>query len=73
MATIAAMSWDVAESVFSQGYRAYQGAGPNARCPYEAPGDKRIGLWVAGKDAARKRIARDTAWEQFERREKAVM
>ncbi len=73
MATIAAMPWSTVESVFRQGYEAYQGKGPNAECPFHLPGDKRIGVWVAGKDAARRRADRTTALRAFIAREKQVM
>ena len=67
------MSWDVAERTYLAGYDAYQGHGPRACCPFRLTGDKRIGLWVAGKDAARKRISRTLGWRAFLTREKAVL
>lgn len=73
MATVAGMSWDVARSAFRTGYDAYQGAGPSAICPWRGTGDKRIGLWTAGKDAARRRRSLDEAWDAFRAREEAVM
>ena len=73
MATVQAMAWDVARAAFRAGFDAYQGAGPKARCPFDLPGDKRIGVWVAGKDAARRRQPLDRAWRAFRAREEAVM
>ena len=73
MATVAGMSWDVARHVYRQGFYAYQGAGPAAICPYRGPGDKRIGLWTAGKDAARRRESVEPAWARFRKREEAVL
>lgn len=73
MATVAGMAWDLARSAFRSGYDAYQGAGPKASCPFSGPGDKRIGLWVAGKDAARRRQPLERAWCAFRAREEAVM
>ena len=72
MVTVAAMGWDSARAAFRAGYYAYQGAGPKARCPFELPGDKRIGLWVAGKDAARRREPVERAWAAFRAREERV-
>ena len=73
MATVAGMAWDVARAAFRAGFDAYQGIGPAARCPFHLPGDKRIGLWVAGKDAARRRQPLERAWSAFREREEAVM
>ena len=72
MASIAGMAWEAAERAFRAGYEAYQARG-NAQCPWQGNGDKRIGLWTAGKDAARKRIALQKAWSAFVERERAVM
>ncbi len=71
MASIAGMAWEAAERAFRAGYEAYQSRG-NCQAPWQGNGDKRIGLWTAGKDAARKRIPRDKAWQAFVEREKAV-
>lgn len=73
MATVAGMAWEVAQRVFLEGYDSYQVRGPRCRCPFTRPGDKRNGLFVGGKDAARKRIPRDKAWTAFRQREEAVM
>jgi hypothetical protein len=66
------MSWDVARRAFLTGYESYQGSGPEARCPWTLRGDKRIGLWTAGKDAARRRVSREQSWRAFREREEAV-
>lgn len=65
------MAWEVARQVFLQGYDSYQMKGPATRCPYGT--EKRNGLFVAGKDAARNRIPRNEAWERFRQREERVM
>ncbi len=72
-ATVAGIAWDVARQSLLAGYEAYQGSGPAAVCPWRGRGDKRIGLWTAGKDAARKRTPREKAWGAFRAREMAVM
>lgn len=72
MASIAGMAWDAAERAFRTGYEAYQVRG-NTQCPWQMPGDKRCGLWTAGKDAARKRLSFKEAWGAFVARERAVM
>lgn len=72
MASIAGMAWEAAERAFRAGYEAYQSRG-NAQCPFQGNGDKRIGLWTAGKDAARKRQPLRDAWQAFVNRERAVM
>ncbi|MDE2105363.1 MAG: hypothetical protein KGL39_49510 [Patescibacteria group bacterium] len=66
------MSWDVAKSCFLAGYENYQTHGPNCQSPWQSPGDKRCGLWVAGKDAARKRLTREEGWRRFRDRERLV-
>jgi hypothetical protein len=72
MASVAGMAWEAAERAFRSGYETYQTRG-NTQCPWPTGnGDKRIGLWTAGKDAARKRISLGEAWEAFVSREKAV-
>lgn len=73
MASIAGMAWEAARRAFLAGYDAFQTSGPLAQCPWGMPGDKRIGLFVAGKDAAKKRIAREKAWGAFRTREETVM
>ena len=73
MATVTGMAWEVARRAFLTGYDAYQGAGPACVCPWRGAGDKRIGLWTAGKDAARRRVPREKAWTAFRDREEAVM
>lgn len=72
MASVAGIAWEAAERAFRTGYEAYQARG-NIQCPWQGNGDKRIGLWTAGKDAARKRIRLQDAWGAFVEREKAVM
>jgi hypothetical protein len=72
MASIAGMAWEAAERAFRAGYETYQVRG-NSQCPWQGNGDKRIGLWTAGKDAARKHISFKDAWDAFVEREKAVM
>ena len=72
MASIVGMAWEAAQRAFRTGYESYQVRG-NAQCPWQGNGDKRIGLWTAGKDAARKRIPLERAWNAFVEREKAVM
>jgi len=71
MASVAGMAWEAAERAFRAGYETYQVKG-NAQCPWAGNHDKRIGLWTAGKDAARKRIPVREAWQTFVEREKAV-
>ena len=73
MASVAGMAWDVARQAFRAGYEAYAGSGPRAICPFRTPGDKRIGLWTAGKDAARRRLPLERAWCAFRAREEAVL
>ena len=73
MATVAGMSWDSARRAFLAGFDAYQGQGVHAPCPWRGTGDKRIGLWVAGKDAARRRESSERAWTKFRAREEEVM
>lgn len=73
MATVAGMGWDIARSCFVSGFDAYQAQGPKSQSPWQMPGDKRCGLWVAGKDAARKRIALEQGWKAFLEREQSVM
>lgn len=66
------MSWDGCRYWFMAGYRAYQDRGPEAHPPY--PNDRRCGLWVAGKDAARKHplMPTDEAWRRFRQREELI-
>ncbi len=59
-----------AEAVFRQGYDAYQARGLKAVCPY--PQDEKVGIWTAGKDAARRRAPAAEAWKDFLAREKRV-
>ena len=73
MASIAGMSWEAAERAFRTGYESYQARGPLHQCPWSGNYDKRIGLWTAGKDAARKQIPVKRAWDAFVEREKSVM
>lgn len=73
MASIAGMSWEAAERAFRAGYEAFQVRGREARYPWGGTGDKRIGLFVAGKDAARNHVPVEDAWRAFRRREEAVM
>ena len=70
MASIDAMSWDGCRYWFMVGYEDYQCKGPLCQAPFQA--DKRAGLWVAGKDAARKRIPRAEAWAMYRKREERV-
>lgn len=72
MASVAGMAWEAAERAFRNGYETYQVRG-NSQCPHQGNGDKRIGLWTAGKDAARRRIPLKDAWSAFVERERAVM
>jgi hypothetical protein len=72
MASVAGMSWEAAERAFRAGFEAYQTRG-NSQCPWQGNGDKRIGLWTAGKDAARKRVRLSDAWGAFVNRERAVI
>lgn len=67
------MAWEAAERAFRAGYECYQARGPLTQPPWGQSGDKRHGLWVAGKDAARKKIPFGKAWKAFVEREKAVM
>ena len=72
MASVAGMSWEAAERAFRAGFEAYQTRG-NSQCLWQGNGDKRIGLWTAGKDAARRSVPLQKAWRAFVEREKAVM
>lgn len=73
MASIDAMSWDGCRYWFGVGYRDYLEKGPETPPPF--PSDRRCGLWVAGKDAARKHplMSCDEAWRRFRAREEAVL
>lgn len=73
MASIAGMSWEAAERAFRTGYEHFQTRGPMARSPWIGTGDKRNGLFTAGKDAARRRVPVEKAWSAFRDREEAVM
>lgn len=73
MATIAGMAWDAARRAFLAGYDAYQANGAMQHCPWHSRGDKRNGLWCAGRDAARRGISREKGWNAFLERELAVM
>lgn len=72
MASIAGMDWSAARRAFIAGYDAYQVLGPRCRCPYTGRDNKCVGLYVAGKDAARNRVPRDKAWRFFRKREERV-
>lgn len=73
MASIVGMAWEAAQRAFRTGYEHYQARGPHCQSPWQMPGDRRCGLWTAGKDAARKRVPLTEAWEAFVDRERAVM
>jgi hypothetical protein len=73
MASVAGMAWEAAERAFRAGYEAYQATGPESKCPWQGNYNKSIGLWTAGKDAARRRISLRQAWVAFVERERAVM
>ena len=73
MATVAGLAWEAARRAFLAGYDAYQLQGGRCQSPWQMPGDKRCGLWTAGKDAARRRVPRGKAWDAFRAREEEVM
>ncbi len=73
MASIAGMAWEAAQRAFRTGYEQYQALGPESKCPWHGNHNKSIGLWTAGKDAARRRIPLQKAWAAFVDRERAVM
>ncbi|MGH9588302.1 MAG: hypothetical protein ACRD3F_15235 [Acidobacteriaceae bacterium] len=73
MATVAGMAWDAARRAFMAGYESYQARGPMQHAPWHERGDKRCGLWTAGRDAAKKRVPREHGWEAFRKREEEVM
>jgi hypothetical protein len=73
MATVSGMAWEAARRAFLRGYDDYQIRGGQCQSPWQQPGDKRCGLWTAGKDAARRRVPRSDAWDAFREREMAVI